>query len=255
MNKTIFYIVCGLIVILVAILVNVLIRKNKKKYNDSAAMDFLKGLETVFCEKITAIILGTDLDKYGSLVEAEADIIKQIYDEIWNYVQEQMKIASKTDTLSAIAMKFINKDFVIKFVDTIMDKYHFADKLSAEWGDHYSNAIETSGSNTSEYNDENKYYSNEEVSAQDLPPAENIKPTEEDLAKLKPQTEEEDQNYDVDDNSVELVDPDPVTIVVQRDKNGVPLYYKVDEKGKKTRVSKDYVTSNNLVTEEDQETK
>ena len=252
MDKTTFYIVCGLIVIAIAILVNVLLRKNKNKYSSTAALDFLKGLEDVLEKKITVIILGTDMDKYNSLVEAEADIIKQIYDELWNYIQEQMEIASKNDTLSAIAMKFINKDFVIKFIDTIMDKYHFADKLSAEWGDHYKKAIETSGSDTSEYSDEKEYYSNEEVSTEDLPPAEDVKPTEEDLAKLNPQTEEESEDYDAEDNSVELVDPEP-TIIVQRDKNDVPLFYQVDENGKKTRVTKEYAASKNVTA--DSETK
>ena len=241
MDKTTFYIVCGLIVISIAILVNVLLRKNKNKYSSTAALDFLKGLEDVLEKKITVIILGTDMDKYNSLVEAEADIIKQIYDELWNYIQEQMEIASKNDTLSAIAMKFINKDFVIKFIDTIMDKYHFADKLSAEWGDHYKKAIETSGSNTSEYSDEKEYYSNEEVSTEDLPPAEDVKPTEEDR-----------EDYDAEDDSVELVDPEP-TIIVQRDKNDVPLFYQVDENGKKTRVTKEYAASKNVTA--DSETK
>ena len=252
MDKTTFYIVCGLIVIILAVGINVLLRKNKKKYDDSAALDFLKGLEDVLTKKITNIILGTDLDKYNSLVEAESDIIKQIYDEIWDYVQEQMKIASKNDTLSAIAMKFINKDFVIKFIDTIMEKYHFADKLSTEWGDHYKKAIETAGSDTSEYSDEKEYYSDHEVSTEDLPPAEEIKPSEEDLAKLNPQTDEESEEYNVEDSSTELVDPEP-TIIVQRDKNNTPLFYQVDENGKKTRVTKEFAASKNVT--EDQETK
>jgi hypothetical protein len=86
-----------------------------------------------------------------------------------------------------------------------------------------------------EYSDQSLYV--EDASEFELPPAEEKEIPPEELAKIIPPVEEEDETLDLEDDSVELI-VDKAEIIKTTDKNGKELYYEIDENGRKTRISK-----------------
>jgi hypothetical protein len=86
-----------------------------------------------------------------------------------------------------------------------------------------------------EYSDQSLYV--EDASEFELPPAEEKEIPPEELAKIIPPVEEEDETLDLEDDSVELI-VDKAEIIKTTDKNGKELYYEIDENGRKSRISK-----------------
>jgi hypothetical protein len=86
-----------------------------------------------------------------------------------------------------------------------------------------------------EYSDQTLYV--EDSSEFELPPAEEKEIPPEELAKIIPPVEEEDETLDLEDDSVELI-VDKAEIIKTTDKNGKELYYEIDENGRKNRISK-----------------
>ena len=72
----------------------------------------------------------------------------------------------------------------------------------------------------------------------ELAPAEDKAHTEEEIAAINPQREEE-EDFDAEDDSMEIV-TDKKEIITTKSKTGQDLYYEVDVDGKKKRVSKEY---------------
>lgn len=217
MDSTILSILGGaavLICIIIAIAIR--LKTNPSGLNKDAATKFLEGLADTFYEKIMEIINNIDFSKYNSLVELEAGILSDIYDTIWEYVESQLQEASKTDILTALALKVLNKDFVDSFVDNILSQYNINEKLEAAWAEHF----EEKTTELESVSDESEFTGSdyvEESSDEDLAPAQEEEVSEEELAKLNPQT---DEGIDLDPETnaaVEVVeDDDDVTI----DKNG-----------------------------------
>jgi hypothetical protein len=96
-----------------------------------------------------------------------------------------------------------------------------------------------------EYSDDEKYFEefDEDKDSEKLEQYEVCKPTEEELAQLNPQTDD-DEEYSDDDNSVEAIED---YIVSKTLANGGVRYYLVSaESGKKKQVSKDFALNSNL---------
>ena len=87
-----------------------------------------------------------------------------------------------------------------------------------------------------EYSDKDQYI--ETSNDDELAPAEDKAPTEEEIAAINPQREEE-EDFNVEDDSMEIV-TDKKEIITAKSKTGQDLYYEVDVDGKKKRVSKEY---------------
>ena len=87
-----------------------------------------------------------------------------------------------------------------------------------------------------EYSDKDQYI--ETSNDDELAPAEDKSHTEEEIAAINPQREEE-EDFNVEDDSMEIV-TDKKEIITAKSKTGQDLYYEVDVDGKKKRVSKEY---------------
>ena len=87
-----------------------------------------------------------------------------------------------------------------------------------------------------EYSDKDQYV--ETSNDDELAPAEDKAHTEEEIAAINPQREEE-EDFDAEDDSMEIV-TDKKEIITAKSKTGQDLYYEVDVDGKKKRVSKEY---------------
>lgn len=211
MNNTLITIIGG-IIILGLIIVAVVIRlKSKPSANDKQeAENFLKGLSETFYNKILDIVSNIDIGSFSSLEELEISILNDIYDELWKYTEEELKEASKTDIITAMVLKVLNKDFVIKFIDTLITEYEINDKLASKWNKKIEAVVENSETEDKElqekFENSNDYI--EEFSEDDLKPAEEIVPTEEELAMINPPTEEEKEYNPEEDNSVEIIEDD-----------------------------------------------
>lgn len=204
--------VIGGIVILVLIIIAVVIRlKNKPitEEDQKSAQEFLEGLSDTFYQNIVDIINNIDFQNYQSLPELEVDILNTIYDNTWNYVEEQLKDISKTDVLTALALKILNKEYVEKFIDGIIEKYDINNKISEAWNKYFSakeKEVEEEDKKLQEQFSDDEKYITEESTPEDLPPVEKEEPSEEELKNIIPPSEE-DPNYDASvDDSVEVLD-------------------------------------------------
>lgn len=197
-------------VILICIIVAIVIRykSNPSAIDKESAKKFLDGLSDTFYDKIMEIINNIDFSKYNSLVELEADVLNTIYETIWNYVEEELKDAAKTDILTALALKVLNKDFVDKFVEDLINKLNIEWKLEAAWSKNHNfddKVKEIQNNDVSEFTG-NDYV--EDSSSVELEPATEEKIPEEELKKLIPQSDDEEVLDPENDNSVEVVDDD-----------------------------------------------
>ena len=204
--------VIGGIVILVLIIIAVVIRlKNKPitEEDQKSAQEFLEGLSDTFYQNIVDIINNIDFQNYQSLPELEVDVLNTIYDNTWNYVEEQLKDISKTDVLTALALKILNKEYVEKFIDGIIEKYDINNKISEAWDKYFSakeKEVEEEDKKLQEQFSDDEKYITEESTPEDLPPVEKEEPSEEELKNIIPPSEE-DPNYDASvDDSVEVLD-------------------------------------------------
>lgn len=210
-NEKLLTLIGGL-VLLVLIITAIVIRRSSDSYKNGkeSATSFLASLTNTFYNSIIEIINGIDLSSYSTLIEFETDVLSQIYDKMWDFVEGQIAEAAKTDILSAVALKILNKDFLTKFIDDLIEDNHILDKMVDRW----NSKIETTSESMVEedkklqetFSDSKQY--NEESSYNDLPPVEETVIPEEELSKLNPQTDEI-QDYDPEtDSSVEVVEED-----------------------------------------------
>lgn len=193
--------------ILLAIFIQFKFKKSTKSKND--ALDFLNGLADTFYEKMLEIISNIDLSKYSSLEEAEADIITQVYDCIWDYVNETLK--DEKNIISISVLKIINKDFVIKFINSLMETKNLSEQIKNLW---VTNQIETAKSvfedsvkedeeKQKQFSDSSKY--NDTFDESDLDPVSNTEIDEKELEKLNPPKDEEEDYNPETDESVEVI--------------------------------------------------
>ena len=210
-NEKLLTLIGGL-VLLVLIITAIVIRLSSDSYKNGkeSATSFLASLTNTFYNSIIEIINGIDLSSYSTLIEFETDVLSQIYDKMWDFVEGQIAEAAKTDILSAVALKILNKDFLTKFIDDLIEQNQILDKIMDRW----NSKIETTSESIVEedkklqetFSDSKQY--NEESSYNDLPPVEETVIPEEELSKLNPQTDEI-QDYDPEtDSSVEVVEED-----------------------------------------------
>ena len=210
-NEKLLTLIGGL-VLLVLIITAIVIRRSSDSYKNGkeSATSFLASLTNTFYNSIIEIINGIDLSSYSTLIEFETDVLSQIYDKMWDFVEGQIAEAAKTDILSAVALKILNKDFLTKFIDDLIEQNQILDKIMDRW----NSKIETTSESMVEedkklqetFSDSKQY--NEESSYNDLPPVEETIIPEEELSKLNPQTDEI-QDYDPEtDSSVEVVEED-----------------------------------------------
>lgn len=215
MDNTTILSVLGGAVILICIIIAMVIRYKSKPsaFDKDAATKFLEGLSETFYDKIMDIINNIDLSKYNSLIELEDDVLNNIYDTIWDYVQKELKEAAKTDIITALSLKILNKEFVNKFVNSLIRKYNINWKLESKWTD-FTNF--ESKAEKMKYEDKSEFTGDdyiENASDSDLKPAQNESIPEEELAKLNPQTDEEEKLDPATDSSVEIVsDSDDITV-------------------------------------------
>ena len=129
---------------------------------------------------------------------------------------------------------------LIPIIDKIVDKYNVSGTISNQYAaarlENSSNIVEEDNKLAEEYSNPELY--NEESNNEELPPAEEVVHTEEEIAAINPQTDNESEEFDKD--SMEIIDENKPSIIRTCDKNGNIIYYEVSADGKKKRVKREY---------------
>ena len=122
----------------------------------------------------------------------------------------------------------------------VIDKYNVNGTISNQYAaarlENSSNIVEEDNKLAEEYSNPELY--NEESNNKELPPAEEVVHTEEEIAAINPQTDNESEEFDKD--SMEIIDENKPSIIRACDKNGNIIYYEVSADGKKKRVKREY---------------
>lgn len=244
MNTQLEVIIGGIVIaIFVAVAIYVRIRKSKDIDGKEEAKKFLEEIEDLIYTMIINIVNNFDITEYKTIEDMESAILNEIYSEIWEFIEAKLEKSAQEDLLSAVALKFLNKEFVYKFIEKILDQYKIMENLDEQYK---ANAIMESGltmieednklseqfSNTDEYNVDE--LTHQEISEQykeeddnellsDIPyristiesrleddtissVEKSLLQTElEALKKLKPQSDEA-EDFDPEDESMEIVD-------------------------------------------------
>lgn len=213
-NNTIISIIGGLVILgLIILAVYIRMKKNPSIYDKKAAQEFLEGLSNVFYDKIMEIVNGINFSDFNSIEELEAKVFHDIYDTIWEYVSKELEEASKKDILTALVLKVINKEFVDKFIDNLLENEDIIPKIENGWK---TSKIEATSDQilkeeekvAKEFSDKSQY--NEDFNKEDLPKGGDVIDVDEEAAKnLVPAKDvsEDDLKYDTEnDDSVEIMD-------------------------------------------------
>ena len=241
MSVNLISIFAGLFILAILIFIT-LFTIVKSSGSKKKAKEFLMGLYDNLLNLMVDTIAGFDPKKYSSLEEFEATILYTIYDRCWDYVSHELESGFENNEIIKAVFKRIDKDFLIQFIDKIIEEAGISDKIKNKFGcvAISSGEIEKADQEAAEhFADESQYVENSDDV--ELNPAEPIVPSEEELAALNPQKDDEEE-FNPEDESMEVLDDKPEIISVQ-DKRGRTLYYEVDSSGKKKQVSKAYAES------------
>lgn len=249
MNTSLVTIIGAIVIVAIAVLFVVLYSKfgRNKKYTE-AANKFLTGLENKFISIICDIIDSYNFSSGKSLEEIEKDILDKIYNEIADYITDQLK---KSDNkLIALAAHVITKEFIIEWIDKLVEKFGIKDTISTRYAAQNikmnSEAfVEADKKLQEEFEKEDYIDDIEGVNLNNLE-EDKQEPSEEEIKDINPPTDE--VVYSDDDSSVEIVKEE---IILRHDKNGNPLYYKMDENGALKRVTKKFVQESGLPIKEE----
>lgn len=221
MDSKMLFTIIGAILLVICVIVAIVIRgkSNKPTVADKiTAKEFLEGLSEVFYNKMLEIVNTVDIAKFDSIEELEVTLLSDIYDACWSYTSDQLTEHAQEDILTAMVLRVIDKDFVTKFVDELINNKDINRMISEIWDGKFKviseEAVEEDNKLIEEFSNAEEYV--EEFNEEVLEEAKEVVPTEEEIAELKPQLEVDEVEYDPEtDSSVEVVEDD-----VYIDENG-----------------------------------
>lgn len=227
-------IACAIIILAIATIAVIIKMRNSKDLKDKVEK-FLDSISTNIILVVKDIIENFDASDYSTLEEFETDVMSKIYETVFDTVKKEAEEAFKDDPLCEAIINKIDSTTIIKMVDKMFEVFNFKNDLKYNFGvASLKDVEEMDESLTEEFSHEDF---NDEVNVEDLPLAEEVEHTDEEIAALNPQRDDEEE-FNPEDDSMELIEGE--NIITDTDKNGNTLYYAVDQDGKKRRVSKEY---------------
>ena len=231
----------ALIILIIAIIsMAVYMRRMKGK---NVANDFILGLSDQMVTIALDMIAKFNPADYDTIEEYETFILSNIYTKLWEFVSSTAREEMEHGNLINIAFQYIDSDTLVKIIDTLFTEQGIFQRVEDRYAEYN---LENKQEVPTETYSEEEYFEDKEVSEEDLEPAEEKQPTEEEIAALNPPKEEEDETFDVEDDSMELIEDEASEfpkIIVQADKNGNNRYYEIYSDGKKKQVKKEYAES------------
>ena len=232
-------ILIGLIVLL--IFVFVIVMELRKSSDKKAAANFLQDLGDEILNIILKTISETSPKNFNSLEDFNNHLVEKIYNQVWDFITEKASSDNVIDKVTKAVFTYVDGDTLVKFINDIMEQNGITDKIANDFAAYSikecsDSIVEEDKKLEEEYSDKDQYV--ETSNDDELAPAEDKAPTEEEMAAINPQREEE-EDFDAEDDSMEIV-TDKKEIITAKSKTGQDLYYEVDVDGKKKRVSKEY---------------
>ena len=232
-------ILIGLIVLL--IFVFVIVMELRKSSDKKAAVNFLQDLGDEILNVILRTISETSPKDFNSLEDFNNHLVEKIYNQVWDFITEKASSDNVIDKVTKAVFTYVDGDTLVKFINDIMEQNGITDKIANDFAAYSikecsDSIVEEDKKLEEEYSDKDQYV--ETSNDDELAPAEDKAPTEEEMAAINPQREEE-EDFDAEDDSMEIV-TDKKEIITAKSKTGQDLYYEVDVDGKKKRVSKEY---------------
>lgn len=227
---------CIAIVAIVAIALGMYI---KTKKDDKEVEKYLSGLSASILKAIADILAHSSPGDYANLEEFEKAILQKIYDETWEFISGTAEKELADDEIASTLFSLITRERIEAFVKKIIETNDVKTAISNTYADYHikNSTIEADDQAAiEEYSNQDNYI--EESTDEDLNPASEVKHTEEEIAALNPQKDEEEP-FDPEDDSMEII-TDKIEIISTTDKNGKLRYYEIDANGKKKQVSKAY---------------
>ena len=232
-------ILIGLIVLL--IFVFVIVMELRKSSDKKAAINFLQDLGDEILDVILRTISETSPKDFKSLEDFNNYLVDKIYNQVWNFITVKASSDDVIDKVTKAVFTYVDGDTLVKFINDIMEQNGITDKIANDFAAYSieecsDSIVEEDKKLEEEYSDKDQYV--ETSNDDELAPAEDKAPTEEEIAAINPQREEE-EDFNAEDDSMEIV-TDKKEIITAKSKTGQDLYYEVDVDGKKKRVSKEY---------------
>lgn len=139
--------------------------KVRKERSKEEALAFLDGLSETIYKEMIEIIKDFDMSKYTSLTDLETDLINDIYDKIYIYIKSVIdyNIEKNGETIiSALALKVLDKQFIIDFIEKCIIHNNIHDVISSQFlsrniEEKSDNMLKNDESLQSEFSDDAKY--------------------------------------------------------------------------------------------------
>lgn len=200
-------VIVGLILVLIfGTVVYLKYRLSPKQEDKEAAKNFLLQLKDDLYALMINTIIDFDYTKYTSIAEMEIEVVNSVIDTCKQSIKNAIK--DSQDILSVLVLKCLDNDMIEKFILQLIEEYGVKDRVDTKIGeiikDRYAEAEEEDKALTEQFADQDLYVE-EELPVEELPPAEEVEVSEEELAKLNPQVDEEEE-FNAADESMEVVD-------------------------------------------------
>lgn len=225
---------CLVLIILIIAVVVALKKTTDKKNVDKFINDLGDRILSIVLETINDV----DPANFNNFNEFNSVVITNVYNAVWDFVSYTAEEELAEDAITKTVFKLIDKEKVVEFLNALFDSQNINQTIQDNYGRYTIQKMIEDDEDSElqeEYSDQSLYVEN--ASDFELPLAEEKEIPPEELAKIIPPVEEEDETLDLEDDSVELI-VDKTEIIKTTDKNGKELYYEVDKNGKKSRIPK-----------------
>lgn len=195
-----------IIIFAIAIIYN--IKTNPTNKDKDAAKKFLTGMSETLYKKVMELISSADLNSFKSLEEFESYILSNSYDAILDYVNSQLSKAAEADVVTAMVLKVLNSDYIEKFINDFLNDIDVSSAITQAWNTQTMSKEDIEARKNLEKDmEENPDQYVENSDDMELQKAVPTEPSEEELSKIIPPVDEEDDTF-VDDGTSEIVDDD-----------------------------------------------
>jgi hypothetical protein len=207
MDNTLLSVLIGLgVAIVFGAIVFFKYKFSPKETDKQAANDFLELLRDELYDLVLQTIIDFDYTKYSNIADLEIEVINSVTETCKKCINDEL--ADSKDMLSVLILKCLDSGMIEEFINKIIKEFGVEElvenKISEMVEEKYDAAIAEDEEISAKFNDSESF---NEVEMDELPAAEEEKVPEEVLKTLNPQVEEE-ESYNEDDDSMEVLDDD-----------------------------------------------
>lgn len=215
----------------------------KKSGDEKAVENFINGLTDTIFDIVLETIGDVRPEDHLTFESFRDTVINNVYAAVWDYVSYTAEEAVEVNQLTKAVFQLIDEQTVVNFTNSLLETKNLRQSIQDIYGSHKIRELidDTEDEQLQEeYSDQTKYVEN--ISDIELAPAEERSIPDEELSKIIPPVENEDEFIDLDDESVEII-VDRKEIIKAQDKDGNISYYEVDKDGTRRKVDKEYAIS------------